>query len=456
VRLSRFFFILILIFATIAADAAVKSTAAASKSAAVKTSDSVTIEGVRTGRNANKTRIVIDFNRPADFRVFTMANPWRLVVDVPPAKWKVANTKSMNDSLLKKYRSGDLDDGLMRIIFDMKKAAVIDSVFTLPKDGYNRDRLVIDLQPSSQNLFEANVKKIFGNADIRSSVKTTKKTSSQMAQSNNDYVRNVTALPSRKPSRLSDDTSVADEQDNRPAPSSRKKGGKYVIVLDAGHGGDDPGAISGHGYREKDITLALAREVRRQMQETGRYRVVLTRDADKYIKLYQRVDISREKNADLFISLHADKFERTEVRGASIYTLSSKSSDAETERLAEQENNAGVVAGVDLSSESHDVAGILLDLAMREKMNESNLLAKFIVNAFSRESIRLLPNSHRSAGFAVLKAPDVPAVLIEAGFLSNAEEAKLLKSAHFQSKIASAIVMGVDAYFRKIEALQKQ
>lgn len=417
--------------------------------------ETVAIEGIRTGRNANKTRVVLDFDRPADFRVFTMGNPWRLVVDVPPAKWKVANTKGMNDSLLKKYRSGDLDDGLMRIVFDLKKPAVIDSVFTLPKDGYNRDRLVIDLQPSSQNLFEANSKKIFGNADIRNSLKPAKKTSSKMAQDNNDYVRNITVLPSRKPSRTAGG-SPATKTGSAYVPAAQKKNGKYVIVLDAGHGGGDPGAISGHGYREKDITLALAKEVRRQMQETGRYHVVLTREDDTYVKLYRRVDISREKNADLFISLHADKFERTSVRGASIYTLSSKSSDAETERLAEQENNAGVVAGVDLSTESHDVAGILLDLAMREKMNESNLLAKFIVNAFSRENIRLLPNSHRSAGFAVLKAPDVPAVLIEAGFLSNVEEAKLLKSAQFQSKIAAAIVRGVDAYFRKIEALQKQ
>lgn len=438
VRLSRYFFILCMIFAAVTAEAA---------------GDTVAIEAVRTGHNADKTRIVIDFDRPVEFRAFTMGNPYRLVVDVPPARWKIANGKSMNDSLLKSYRSGSLDDGLMRIVFDLRRAAVVTSAFSMPKDSYSRDRIVVDMQPSSKNLFAAREKKVFGKANIRSTLKPPKPLS-QIAQKNDDYVRSVTALPTRKPAQAVETQATMDSPDL--LPPARKKGEKYVIALDAGHGGDDPGAIAASGSREKDITLALVREVRRQMEETGRYRVVLTRNNDTYIKLHKRVDISREKDADLFISLHADKFERTSVRGASIYTLSSTASDAETERLAEQENNSGRVAGVDLSGESHDVAGILLDLAMREKMNESNLLAKFLVNAFARESVRLLPNSHRSAGFAVLKAPDVPAVLIEAGFLSNPEEAKLLKSAQFQSKLAGAVVMGVDAYFRKIEALQRQ
>ena len=143
------------------------------------------------------------------------------------------------------------------------------------------------------------------------------------------------------------------------------------------------------------------------------------------------------------------------MRGASIYTLSENASDAETERLAEHENKVGVVSGVDLSAESAEVADILLDLAMREKMNESNLLARFMQDALRRKNIRLLPNSHRSAGFAVLKAPDVPSLLIEMGFLSNADEVKLLNSVAFQENFGAAVRDGIDAYFRKITALQK-
>jgi len=264
------------------------------------------------------------------------------------------------------------------------------------------------------------------------------------AARNESVARAVPAdVPLRKP------------QGTAPAPPQRGADRKYVIVLDPGHGGADPGAVAGSGILEKNITLAVARELKRQMEETGRYRVVLTRDRDVQIRLRDRLDMARRERADLFISLHADKIQRNDVRGASIYTLSRNASDAETARLAERENAAGVVAGVDLNSESQEIAGILLDLAMREKMNESSLLARFLEDAFRRKNVKLLPNSHRSAGFAVLKAPDVPSVLIETGFLSNPAEVKLLNSAEFQRRISSAIVEGVDAYFRKIRALQK-
>jgi N-acetylmuramoyl-L-alanine amidase len=228
----------------------------------------------------------------------------------------------------------------------------------------------------------------------------------------------------------------------------------YTVVVDAGHGGDDPGAEA-FGFKEKNITLSIARELRRQLEETGHYKVVMTRDSDVYIKLHDRVDISRNVKADLFVSIHADKVTHGDIHGTSLYTLSEKASDAETEQLAEDENNAGFVAGVDLSQESQDVADILLDLAMREKMNESNMFARFLTHGLQHKNIQLLQNSHRSAGFAVLKAPDVPSVLIESGFISNQNEAKLLTSGQFQRKLSSAILDGIDAYFNKIQALQK-
>ena len=230
---------------------------------------------------------------------------------------------------------------------------------------------------------------------------------------------------------------------------------RWVIILVAGQGGHDPGALAAGGVKEKNITLSMARALKTVLEDTGRYKVYLTRDNDSFIPLRQRVAIARKRGGDLFISLHADKIDRKNVRGASIYTLSEKASDAETERLADQENKAGVVSGVDLSGEEADVADILLDLAMREKMNESNLLARYVEDAIRRKNIRLLPNSHRSAGFAVLKAPDIPSVLVEIGFLSNPEEAKLLNSKDFQAKMASALREGIEAYFAKIQALQK-
>lgn len=419
-----------------------------------------TVEGIRYGLHAGKTRIVIDLDKPSAFRAFVLPDPARLVIDLPAAQgsaaqWKVPRTRPVNTGdILKSYRSGDLDDGTTRIVFDLKRTAVIDSAFTLPRSSMAKDRVVIDMTPASENLFRARAEDITGSKTFKSTGKDASppvpaaKTVSALprnaatgtaAQRRNDAVAAAVPAPVRKPA---------------PRATPRRPD-KYIVVLDPGHGGADPGAVGKGQVLEKHITLAVAQELRRQLEETGRYRVVMTRTRDTHVRLRDRLEQARRENADLFISIHADKIERTNVRGASIYTLSRNASDAETQRLAEQENNAGVVAGVDLANESQDVAGILLDLAMREKMNESSLLARFIEEAMRRKSIKLLPNSHRSAGFAVLKAPDVPSVLIETGFLSNPSEAKLLNSADFQRRISAAVVEGVDAYFRKIEALKK-
>lgn len=404
------------------------------------------VEDIRYGLNAGKTRVVVDMNRKADFRAFMLADPPRLVIDIENAQWRIPRTQPVRrGDILTSYRSGDLDDGLTRIVFDLKQTAVIDAAFALDRSGTARDRVVVDVRPASQNLFAARLEKIFGNKNLKGTG-TVAPPASALAETRNAAVQRAVppaadvAIPARKPPTLPNSPYARDH--------------KYIVVLDAGHGGGDPGAVT-KGIYEKNVTLSVALELRRQLEETGRYKVVMTRDSDKYIKLRERLDIARRQKGDLFVSIHADKIDRTDVRGASIYTLSRQASDKETARLAERENNAGIVAGVDLASESDDVAGILLDLAMREKMNESSLLAKFLETAFRSKNVKLLPNSHRSAGFAVLKAPDVPSVLIEIGFLSNPTEAKMLGSAEFQRRISGAIVEGVDAYFRKIVALQK-
>jgi len=412
------------------------------------------VEDIRYGLNAGKTRIVIDMNRQSAFRAFMLAEPPRLVIDIENAEWRIPRSQPVRrGDVLSAYRSGDLDDGLTRIVFDLKKPAVIDAAFALARSGSARDRVVVDISPASQNLFSARLEKVFGNKNLKGT--GGKPAASGLAAARNESVQ--AAAPPTEPSAAASGTAVAARPMRKPSATSSSSGGaarKYIIVIDAGHGGADPGAVSGNVY-EKNVTLAVARELRRQLEETGRYKVVMTRDSDQYIRLRDRLNLARTERGDLFISIHADKIDRKDVRGASIYTLSRQASDAETARLAERENNAGIVAGVDLASESEDVAGILLDLAMREKMNESSLLAKFLESAFRSKNVKLLPNSHRSAGFAVLKAPDVPSVLIEIGFLSNPTEAKMLGSAEFQRRISAAIVEGVEGYFRKIIALQK-
>lgn len=393
------------------------------------------IDGIRYSGTGVKSRVVLDLNRKTDFRAFMLSNPYRVVLDLPGAEWKTFKSRFISNSIVKSYRSGELNDGLTRIIFDIKKPTVITNIFSLGKDGFNKNRLVIDLEKSSFSLFNARKDNIFGNRRLKGSGISRKLQRSEYRAIENNIIK--TSVPM-----------------GALVPFPKRKPGKYTIIIDPGHGGGDPGAVS-HGLKEKSITLAVSLELRRQLEKTGRYKVVMTRDRDVYIKLHERVDIARRMKGDLFISIHADKIHRPRVRGASVYTLSEKASDLETERLAEGENNSGFIAGVDLSQETQDVADILLDLAMRGKMNESNLFARMLTQTFARKKIRLLPNSHRSAGFAVLKAPDIPSVLIETGFISNSNEAKLMRSVQFQRKISTAILNGINAYFQKMQSLQK-
>ncbi len=425
------------------------------------------VEAVRTGKTSTGARIVFDLQKKADFRAFHMDNPARIAIDFDTARWHAPKSALLNNGgLLKSYRSGVLEDGLTRVIFDLSRPAVITGAFTLPKSDFEKNRIVLDVMPASDNLFKSQQGLVFGNRDLKGSGALAATGGVGFSAMQNNIVRdsavpdaNAATSPLKNGVYQPPGSAKYARKTLNPAPLTlhpiQENVKKYTIVIDAGHGGEDPGAAGCCGITEKFITLQIAKALERALVETGRYRVVLTRGKDVYIKLRERVDISRRVKGDLFVSIHADKISRSNVRGASIYTLSQNASDNETARLAEQENNSGVVAGVDLAQENSDVAGILLDLAMREKMNESKLLSRFLEQSFGNNSVLLLPNSHRAAGFAVLKAPDIPSVLIETGFLSNPEEAKLLSTSAFQARIASAITDGIDAYFRKIQALQK-
>lgn len=401
------------------------------------------VENIRYGVISDGVRVVFDLSRESEYRAFVLDSPYRVVVDMPHLEWNYPKTNLLAaNKMISSYRSGNLDNGLTRVVFDIKSPAIIKRAFILKKDGMNRDRLVIDIQKASKNIFDARKEDILGDKHLKQgkSVQVNKAaTVSEYSLESKKIIEKAapplgikTVLPTKKP------------QVKR----------KYVVVLDAGHGGADPGAVV-NGVMEKNITLAVVKELRNKMEETGRYKVILTRDKDFYVKLSDRKEIARKYKADLFVSVHADSIGKSNVRGASVYTLSEKASDSETARLAESENNSGFVAGVDLGHESEEVADILLDLAMREKMNESNMYARFISDSIMNKSIKMLPRPNRSAGFAVLKAPDVPSVLIELGFISNSQEAKFLSSSVFHRNMSEAILKGTDEYFRKIESLQK-
>lgn len=242
----------------------------------------------------------------------------------------------------------------------------------------------------------------------------------------------------------------------KPTPPTLAKPKPKLIVLDPGHGGRDPGALGARGTQEKKVVFTIASEVQRELQAGGRYRVLLTRSGDSYVALRERVARAQAAKADLFLSLHADSHDNPDVRGASVYTLSEEASDREAAALAARENRAdAVVSGMRLSDKPDNVAQTLVAMSQRGTVNESRRLAETIVATFAKNGVRLLPRTHRQAGFAVLTSPEVPAALVELGYLSNPQDEKLLTIRQHQISLARALRASVDAYFGAASATRK-
>ena len=394
----------------------------------------LSVNSMRIGTHPEKTRIVIELSRKTDFRAFLLHNPERLVIDLPAFDWRANLPSANNGNLVGAIRNGILQPGISRIVIDLKDDVDLQSAFFLPAGPNISDRVVIDIA-RADGAYDPAKDRMFGNLAAQGG--------KQIPQSNPAHV----LTPPQKPVSEAETAGPSPV----PAPKTANKGPKPMIVIDAGHGGDDPGAVSPNGAKEKTVTLAAAQELKKQLEATGRYRVHLTRGNDTFIKLQDRVKIGRKNGADLFISLHADSIDKPGVSGASIYTLSNTASDTQTEKLAARENQADLIAGVDLSHEDKQVANILIDLAMRDTMNQSKFFANTVVKQAGNKGIKLLDKPHRFAGFAVLKAPDVPSVLIEMGFMSNKKEANQLSSPEYRRKLVGAIVSGIDTYFTKIQ-----
>jgi N-acetylmuramoyl-L-alanine amidase len=232
----------------------------------------------------------------------------------------------------------------------------------------------------------------------------------------------------------------------RPGGGKSRSGGKPLVVIDAGHGGRDVGAIAVDGGYEKHVTLAIAREAARILRERGKVRVKLTRDEDIFIPLGGRVRIARDARADLFISIHADSAPNDQARGASVYTLSAVASDAIAERLAARENKADIIGGVNLGVEAPEVGEIMVDLVRRATGNVSVEFADRLQGALEEQDVNFRGQFHHFAAFAVLKAPDVPSVLLESGYVTNKQDAERLFSAAGRSKVARGIALAVERH----------
>lgn len=406
----------------------------------------LTVDNIRFGTHPDKTRMVLELSEKVDFRVFTLSNPWRLVIDMPAFGWDVSAVSTPVQSGVSSIRQGPLQPGISRIVIDMDKPADIKAVFFMPRDGNLPDRLVVDFNTVSTDTYNQQQRKVYGRLVINDENATD--TKSRLVASVKESALLQAGIPASKPAATPavSPGSLIIPQKKPPELSFEKP----LIIIDAGHGGVDPGAVGAHGLNEKNITLSMAKELKRQLENSGRYRVMMTRDRDAYLRLYQRIDFARRNKGDLFISLHADSIDKKGVHGASVYTLSENASDAQTERLAMRENRADLIAGVDLSAEDEVVVNILVDLTMRDTMNQSKFFANTVVDILDHNGIDILDNPHRYAGFAVLKAPDIPSILIEMGFMSNGAESKMLANPGFQQKMARALMDSLDIYFDRV------
>lgn len=389
------------------------------------------VSDVRFGLYQDKTRLVLDLDGMAEFRAFTMADPYRLVVDLPDFSWKAGDSAQHRNAGVSAVRRGALEPGISRVVFEMNRPVSIRSAFMLPGANEGGGRLVVDFSNVPDSLFKQTVNTVHGRLSGGGGV------------------------PSSAPGARSAGLSAPDPAPSVSAAPERKEGQKKpMIIIDPGHGGVDPGAL-GAGLKEKDVVLGLARALKEELESSGLYRVALTREKDVFIKLGDRVKFARQKGGDLFISIHADSLQNPDVGGASVYTLSKTASDAQTAKLAARENKADLIAGLDLSVEDEEVANILVDLAMRDTMNQSKFFARKLVTTMPRDGIKMLERPHRSAGFAVLKAPDIPSVLIEAGFMTNEKEARRLNSPEHRRKLARSLRKGIDTYFEQVRRNQR-
>ena len=372
------------------------------------------VSNLRVGNHPDKVRIVLDLDQRVDFSIFLLPDPYRVVVDVPEVSFRLPDSAgSRAVGPIGGWRYGQFRPGTSRLVIDASSPVQVKSAFVLPPSGEQQYRLVIDLTAASREVF--------------------------LEDSDASIQRHVALSAPR-----------VSPPPAAPAPLP-KSDDRMTIVIDAGHGGVDPGAIGENGVYEKNIVLAAAKALKDALEATGRYKAVLTRDGDNFIRLRERIAIARRVDADLFVSLHADSIKDHSLRGLSVYTLSENASDKEAEALAASENKSDIVAGIDLTQQEPEVTNILIDLAQRRTMNYSARLAGYVVKEMERET-KLLGRPHRFAGFAVLKAPDVPSVLVELGFLSNREDSRRLNDPAYRRKVAAGLTRAIDRYFQGVQS----
>ncbi len=361
--------------------------------------------GARIAGDDARTRVVVEFDRKPDFSLHYVSDPVRVVVDLPETAFGLKSDSLEPRGLFDAIRYGGMGAGSSRIVLSATGPVAVTKAEVIAEEGGKGYRLVLDAERVDQARFDT----LLGEQQWTGSV-------------------------------------AAAKSDRPVAVAPTKEGGPFIIAIDAGHGGIDTGALAGETKtEEKHVTLAFAKDLVEALNRGPGIEAFLTRDKDVFLSLPQRVQIARNKGANLFISLHADALKQKDIRGATVYTISDKASDHLAASLATRENLSDEIAGVPLQSEPAEVADILIDLTRRETQAFSVNMARAVVSSFEGQ-INLINNPHRFAGFRVLQAPDVPSILLELGFLSNKEDEKLLLDPEWRKRVSERLAVAVQRY----------
>lgn len=425
----------------------------------------VDVAAARIAGNEARTRFVADLSTPVSYSVYVIGDPYRVVVDMAGASFSMPpSAGEAGKGLISGFRFGQVAPGKSRIVIDTTGPVLIEKSFVLNAENGQPARMVIDLVQTDERTYarvkateqpeqhkkaqaeaEAGTPRIEPTAAAASTPASMADLLARADEQTVSPVRSGVPIPRPNPRRMAALASSARDTAD-PAKQEPEKE-RPVIVLDPGHGGIDGGTVSRSGVKEKEIVLSFAHKLRAELQKSGRYDVFMTRDDDTFISLAKRVRFARKQKADLFIAVHADSLRQRRVRGATVYTLSEEASDADAAALAEKENAADFIGGIEVAEDiDEEVGGILLDLALRETKNHSIYFARRVVKALKPVS-PLNRRPMRSAGFKVLRAPDVPSVLLELGYLSNRHDEKNLVSARWRQKTAEAVGKAIDAFF---------
>ena len=420
----------------------------------------VSIIATRVWPAADYTRITIEASSEISQKMLILKDPDRLVLDLEGVDLN-ANLKSLasaispNDPYIKQIRVANFKPNVVRLVIDLK-TQIKPNIFVLQPAGQYQHRLVLDVYPM-QDPISTVIENLNKTAESPQAVET--KPTLENKPQEEKTIESTQVVTEVKPTEgLSSEIPLAEKPIEKPIinkPAINKLGRLITIAIDAGHGGEDPGAQGANGSHEKDITLGIAKKLKERIDAEANMRGILTRDGDYFIPLHGRVVKARNMQADLFISIHADAFVRPDARGSSVFALSEKGATSASARyLAKKENESDLIGGVSLDDKDANLARTLLDLSQTATINDSLKLGKAVLTRIG-EINTLHKGSVEQAGFAVLKSPDIPSILVETAFISNPEEERRLNDDSYREKLVEAIMMGVKKYFSSNPALAK-